>query len=146
MTVTVAVDFDGVIHSYDKGWHDGTIYGPPNSGAIESLQALMAAGYAVFVFTSREVESVIPWLEGYGLPVAADGPPYPVFWDHADQILVTNRKLPAVAYVDDRALRFLDWTQTLHELQSFLPNWPAVWHDPRVDTAAPYDPAAGRFA
>lgn len=31
-------------------------------------------------------------------------------------LLVTNRKLPAVAYVDDRAVRFESWNQTLATL------------------------------
>jgi hypothetical protein len=105
---TVAVDFDGVIHRYGKGWHDGTIYDEPMSGAIEGLKRLQQR-YAVFVFTSREVEQVLPWLEGWGLDVAADGPPWPTFWNSQEQILVTNRKLPAVAYIDDRAVRFTDW-------------------------------------
>jgi hypothetical protein len=105
---TVAVDFDGVIHWYRDGWADGTIYDQPVPGAVEGLRRLQER-YAVFVFTSREVEQVVPWLEGLGLDVAADGPPWPVFWNSQEQILVTNRKLPAVAYVDDRAVRFTRW-------------------------------------
>ena len=108
MTETVAVDFDGVIHRYSRGWQDGTIYDGTMPGAIEGLKRLQRR-YAVFVFTSREVEQVVPWLETFGLDAAADGPPYPQFWNHQDQILVTNRKLPAVAYIDDRAVRFTTW-------------------------------------
>lgn len=106
---TVAIDFDGVIHRYSRGWGDGTIYDEPMSGAIEGIKRLQEQ-YAVFVFTSREVEQVIPWLAAHGLDVAPDGPPYPQFWN-GRQILVTNRKLPAVAYVDDRAVVFSSWTQ-----------------------------------
>lgn len=48
---TVAVDFDGVIHTYRKGWHDGTIYDEPIPGAFDALQALMR-DHAVFVHTT----------------------------------------------------------------------------------------------
>lgn len=113
---TVAVDFDGVIHRYSRGWQDGTIYDEPMPGAIEGLKRLQQR-YAVFVFTSREIEQVIPWMEAHGLDVAADGPPYPQFWNHQDQILVTNRKLPAVAYLDDRAVLFVDWTAVDAQLE-----------------------------
>jgi hypothetical protein len=107
-TPTVAVDFDGVIHRYGRGWQDGTIYDVPMPGAIDGLKRLQER-YAVFVFTSREVEQVVPWMTALGLDVVADGPPYPQFWNSREQILVTNRKLPAVAYVDDRAVPFVDW-------------------------------------
>jgi hypothetical protein len=112
---TVAVDFDGVIHRYSRGWQDGTIYDEPIPGAIDGLRRLQQR-YAVFVFTSREVEQVVPWLEAQGLDVAADGPPYPAFWNSQDQVLVTNRKLPAVAYVDDRAVLFANWGTLLAQL------------------------------
>jgi hypothetical protein len=112
----VAVDFDGVIHAYSKGWQDGTIYDEPMPGAIDGLRRLQER-YAVFVFTSREIEQVLPWLEAQGLDVAADGPPYPTFWNHQDQILVTQRKLPAVAYIDDRAVRFVDWESVPGQLE-----------------------------
>lgn len=113
---TIALDFDGVIHRYSRGWADGTIYDEPMPGAIEGIKRLQER-YAVFVFTSREIEAVIPWLERHGVDCAADGPPYPEFWNHQDQVLVTNRKLPAIAYVDDRGLHFESWEQTLHALE-----------------------------
>ena len=37
---TIALDFDGVIHIWDKGWLDGTCYGKPIPGAIESIKYL----------------------------------------------------------------------------------------------------------
>ena len=33
----LAIDFDGVIHDWSKGWHDGTCYGNPINGAIEAI-------------------------------------------------------------------------------------------------------------
>lgn len=118
MTQTVAVDFDGVIHAYSKGWHDGTIYDEPLSGAIEGLKALQAT-YAVFVFTSRDAAQVCDWLEGRGVPATIDLPPDNVyqFWNSRKIVLVTNRKLPAVAYIDDRAIRFTDWASVPGQLR-----------------------------
>ena len=49
---TVAVDFDGVIHDYKRGWQDGSIYGEFMPGAIRGLSLLMSS-YAVFVHTTR---------------------------------------------------------------------------------------------
>lgn len=118
MAQTIAVDFDGVIHAYSKGWQDGTIYDPPVIGAFQALMDLMAK-YAVVIFTSREPEQVKPWLEEqFGFNVALDGDPEVQFWNHQGQLLVTNRKLPALAYIDDRGIRFETWHQTLADVET----------------------------
>lgn len=110
---TLAVDFDGVIHAYTKGWHDGTIYDVPLPGALAGLRALMEE-YAVFIHTSRREEDVAAWLTGQGFTCRTgyDGD----FWNERGVLLVTNRKLPAVAYLDDRAVRFTSWSQALDDL------------------------------
>jgi hypothetical protein len=133
--MTIGVDFDGVIHAYSRGWQDGTIYDPPLPGAIDGLRALMDQD-AVFIFTTREPEQVMPWLEQYGFGVTIDERcshcnrgSYRVpdcerckssglltFWNPRGQLLVTNRKLAAVAYLDDRAVRFENWDQALTDL------------------------------
>jgi hypothetical protein len=147
MPQTIAVDFDGVIHQYSRGWQDGTIYDPPIPGALGALTTLMNT-YAVFIHTTREPEQVMPWLEGYGFDVTIDDrcgtcygegggqeldlddrPASPAwscddckgsglltFWNLRGQLLVTDRKLPAVAYIDDRAIRFTHWDQALNDL------------------------------
>lgn len=89
---TVAVDFDGVVHSYHRGWADGTCYGHPLPGAAEAL-AELAARYRVVVFTARDsLDDVRRWLEKHGLA------------EHVHS--VTGQKPSAVAYVDDRAVCF----------------------------------------
>ncbi len=35
------------------------------------------------------------------------------FWNERGLLLVTDRKLAAEAYIDDRAVRFEDWAQAL---------------------------------
>jgi hypothetical protein len=139
---TVAVDFDGVIHDYYKGWHDGTIYGSIIPGAVEALRELMEK-YSVFIFTAREPEAVMPWLESHGFDVTIDercgtclgsgdiesldglckpckGSGRLMFWNLRNQLLVTNRKLAAAAYIDDRGIRFESWEQALGDLQALL--------------------------
>lgn len=99
----IMIDFDGTIHKYSKGWKDGTVYDEPISGAKQFIDQLKDDGFEVVVFTSRlsvsslgqevvneQKEMIEMWLKKYGIEV--DG--------------VTAEKLPAVAYVDDRAITF----------------------------------------
>ncbi|MEU5043203.1 hypothetical protein [Streptomyces griseorubiginosus] len=117
---TIAVDFDGVIHQYSRGWQDGTIYDPPMPGAIDSLRILMDT-YAVFIHTTRDATTVAAWLaeRGFDTVVDIEGPKHPKreFWNEQGALLVTNRKLPAVAYIDDRAIRFQSWKQALADME-----------------------------
>lgn len=119
MPKTIAVDFDGVIHAYSRGWQDGTIYDPPLPGALDSLRTLMET-YAVFIHTTRDAGAVAAWLaeRGFDTVIDIDGPSHPKreFWNDQGILLVTDRKLPAIAYIDDRGIRFTNWEQTLSDL------------------------------
>ncbi|GAA1765999.1 hypothetical protein [Streptomonospora arabica] len=112
---TIAVDFDGVIHDYDKGWHDGSIYGDFKSGAMETLLWLLdSSPYAVMVHTTRSPRQVARWIDqqsGHHIECVTWLPPWRKFWNTRGLLLVTRRKLPAVAYIDDRAVRFESWRQ-----------------------------------
>jgi hypothetical protein len=110
---TIAVDFDGVIHRYSKGWHGGSIYDPPVKGAREAL-ARIHDHYKVVIFTTRvnrdmpgserQLDAVLAWLEMHEFRRG----------QHFDEI--THVKPPALAYIDDRAIRFTDWESALDEL------------------------------
>ena len=118
MIQTVAVDFDGVIHAYSDGWRDGSIYDDPVPGAIAGIKQLQKR-YAVFVFTSREVHPVVMWLRMHGIGATEEDVFYPItFWDSQTVVLVTQRKLPAVAYLDDRAVRFISWTSAVAQIEA----------------------------
>lgn len=106
----VLVDFDGVIHCYSKGWHDGSIYDPPIPGAFKALEALMTAGYEVVIFSTRDASQIRVWLDDRKWPTT-DFP----------QVTITNEKLPAVALIDDRAIHFTDWASASAELQARYP-------------------------
>lgn len=132
MTLTIAVDFDGVIHKYSRGWQDGSIYDEPVDGAFSALRVLMR-NYCVFVHTSRPPLAVAEWLmnkgqfnclveatylgeEDDGTPILHHNDIERQFWNDQGQLLVTQRKLPAVAYVDDRAIRFESWLQAMPDI------------------------------
>lgn len=115
---TVAVDFDKVIHAYRQGWGDGSIYDEPVPGALDALRTLMTS-YAVFIHTTRDMFQVADWLRDRGIECrvdAAKGSLRREFWDEQGAVLVTNYKYPAVAYIDDRAIRFTNWAQALNDL------------------------------
>ena len=102
-TKRIMIDFDGTIHMYSEGWKDGTIYDEPMYGTKQFIEQLKNDGFEVVVFTSRlsvsslgqevvneQKEMIEKWLNDYDIEV--DG--------------ITAEKLPAVAYVDDRAIMF----------------------------------------
>lgn len=120
MIRTVAVDFDGVIHDYLHGWMDGSIYGTFTDGAVVALTRLMRR-YAVYVHTTRNPRAVANWIEdrsGHAFECTTLFRwQRPEFWNTQGVLLVTRLKLPAVAYVDDRAVKFTgDWDQVLGEV------------------------------
>ena len=48
----LAIDFDGVIHNFDKGYHDGTCYGDPIEGSLEAIKNL-SKEYSIIIFTAK---------------------------------------------------------------------------------------------
>ena len=105
----VCVDFDGVLNTYD-GWQGEDKLFNPRLGAREFLEALNNYPYEVVIFTTRDPEKVWKWLKTYGL----------------DDLIaeVTNEKIGALAYVDDRAVRFNgDYDKTFEELHGFKAHW-----------------------
>lgn len=91
---TIAVDFDGVLHDFEKGWCGGKIVGKPLPNSRESINKLIEKGYDVVILTAREdFEPVHKWLRKYKFP----------------KLKVTNVKPPAIAYIDDRGIRFTNW-------------------------------------
>lgn len=112
----IAIDFDGVIHSFEYGFHDGTIYGTPIKGSIESIKKL-SEKYKIIIYTTKAkpdrplvngktgIELVWDWLSKYGLKEYITD--------------VTSEKPRAICYIDDKAIRFTDWNQTMNDLTNF---------------------------
>jgi hypothetical protein len=111
----ICIDFDGVIHSYDKGWCGGEIDGSVLAAFFEwTEQAALTFKLAVFSPRSkdaalREVTSV--WLLGHYRDwriqdCTRTGAPRDVA--HFE---FANEKPAAFLTIDDRAIRFDgDWT------------------------------------
>jgi len=90
---TIAIDFDGVIHAYSKGFQGlENAYDCPHSGSIKAITQLFREGYRLIVVSSRPAHVIRPWLEKYNLIH---------FFDE-----VTNVKRPAAFYIDDHAVEF----------------------------------------
>lgn len=98
---TIALDFDGVLHSYTSGWQGATVIpDPPTEGAVEFVERLLEDGWEVVVCSTRAETPtgracIVMWLQENGFPVEDGGIRE-----------VCHGKPPALVYLDDRALRF----------------------------------------
>jgi hypothetical protein len=103
----VAVDFDGVIHAYRRGVQDGTCYDDPMPGALDAVRR-MARSRPVAVMTARPIGLVAGWFDQHApdIPLYLDPNLHREWWDELGTLLVTNRKIMAQHYIDDRAIRF----------------------------------------
>jgi 5'(3')-deoxyribonucleotidase len=111
----IAIDFDGVIHTFDKGFFDGTCYGDPIPGSIEAIKRL-SKNYNIIIFTAKAkpsrplvngktgTELVKEWLEKH---------------DILDCVVdITSEKPRAKIYIDDNGYRFENWNDTLNYLNN----------------------------
>lgn len=106
----LCLDFDGVIHDDSLGFHDGTIYGLPIEGSIEAIINL-SRKYKIIIFTCKAnpdrpkinnktgVELIWEWLEKHNIK--------DFIYD------ITFTKPTALAYIDDKAIRFESWDKCL---------------------------------
>lgn len=106
---TVCVDFDGVLAEYD-GWKGPDILGAPKEGALVFVHNLVGMGYKVIIHSTRHEKDIEDWCRQH---------------DFLSSITaITNIKMPAVAYIDDRAIRFDGhFGTTLFQLKMFQPYW-----------------------
>lgn len=101
----VSLDFDGVIHRYALGWHDGTAYDHPMPGAFESIIKLTNKGYDITLLSAREEKQIRDWFNHW----------WPIVMPDDEMPEMKYYKKPSALYViDDRALRFTNWKDILN--------------------------------
>lgn len=99
---TICIDFDGVIHSYEKGWQGGDIYGAVVPGFFDWAEK-MAQRATLVIYSSRSKDAALlakmqDWLSWEW--AAVDGRTSDPPWSYA------HEKPAAWVTIDDRAIRF----------------------------------------
>lgn len=96
----MAVDFDGVIHDHKQ---KGKGMGQPIEGAVAAMKRLKQGGNTVIIHSvwGDNKEVIGEWCKQYGIP-----------YDD-----ITNIKPQADIYLDDRALRFVTWEDSLKDIR-----------------------------
>lgn len=105
--LAVCFDFDGVIHKYRKGWQDGSIYDEYNKNVIDLIVVLQHMNIPVFICSTRNPQQIKEWLDktiiGFKNEIINDDT---MFWNDLNVVGITNKKLPAQLYIDDRAYKY----------------------------------------
>jgi hypothetical protein len=124
----VMIDFDGTIVPWGPLMGDKE----PEPGAIDAVQAFERAGYRIGIFTSRMSETWACSVTGEGplhlktLKFLQDQKMYVEATLRRHNIpfhFITAEKVPAVAYIDDKAYRYEtgDWGRLSLQLLGYRP-------------------------
>lgn len=107
----LAIDFDGVIHNFNKGFYDGTCYGEPLPGSLDAIREL-SQKYNIIIYTAKAkpdrplingktgTQLVEEWLKKHNV------------FQYIDY--VTAEKPRAILYIDDNGYRHTNWENTLN--------------------------------
>ncbi len=108
---TIVFDFDGVIHKYSRGWQDGSIYDEPVEGIKDLIDELRKTYDVVIVSTRcRDLKGQLAmreWLDKY----------------HIEVDDYTSIKVPAILYIDDRAICFNGKAEDLKKEINVFRTW-----------------------
>ena len=112
--INLGIDFDKVIHKCSKGFYDGTVYDDPIEGTEEALKKL-SSKYTLICYTAKAKPD-------RGLVNGKTGTELVWEWlkkQKFDKYIskVTSEKPRAVAYIDDKAVRFTDWDSCFNDLK-----------------------------
>lgn len=112
MRKSIAIDFDGVIHKYSTGWQNGMLYDGPIEGAKNTIDRLKRKGYKIIIFTVRlnpMFDIINKGVRNVRRDIEDWLAKHSIYYDE-----LTNNKPPAIAYIDDKAIRFTNWKDILN--------------------------------
>lgn len=107
----VAFDFDGVIHKYSKGWQDGSIYDEVNADVLDIINTLMMNNIPCIIMSTRDPQQIKDWWDKQWFSEAIQVKVLDfdtVFYNDCTCLGITNRKIAAQLYIDDRAYWYID--------------------------------------
>lgn len=110
---TLCIDFDGVIHSYERGWQDGAIYGTPTPGFFAWAMRVKEQ-FRLVIYSSRSKDTeglrkMQEWL-GAALLEWQEDHPHGLGLSFSD-FDFAHEKPAAWLTIDDRAVQFRgDWS------------------------------------
>ena len=107
--LVLAIDFDQVIHD-NHNPAEGRKMGPPIEGAKETIGRLHRKGYQIVVFSVWATESgqkvIEEWMRYYD-----------IYFDG-----ITNIKPDAIAFIDDKAIKFTNWEEIPEQVKKLKLN------------------------
>lgn len=116
----IALDFDATLADYD-GWKGPHHKGELLEGAKEFLQELIDMGFHLHIMTSRPLAGIQQWLLDNEIDHLIKG--------------VTNQKIAAFCYLDDRAISFNnDFEEALDKIKNFVPWYKEKLNEPTSST------------
>lgn len=104
--MTLCLDFDGVIHSYEKGWQEGVIYGKITSGFLAwAVEASKAFDLVIYSSRSKDPDGIDAMKEWFKRQLAERLIP-----NEVNKFLAlftfSHEKPTAWLTIDDRVVRF----------------------------------------
>lgn len=119
--MTIAFDFDNVIHKYRKGWQGGKIYDELDDNILKLIRKLLDEGHYVFIMSTRSRRQIkrhfhsVNTFFDFELDMNFDTNKIPFryrtfsrkkFWNKKNVCGICNHKAVFDVLIDDRAINF----------------------------------------